>query len=116
MKNNDVIKIKEGTLKNIIDGTIKNEFEHIEDAMAIKSVVEWDQLTSERNEMYNTLRNQLPKECQNLLDEFDSKATEMICLEAEYYFRKGVIAGVTNLSFLKEVEDFSYIDVFGGKQ
>ncbi|APM37304.1 hypothetical protein [Clostridium kluyveri] len=116
MKNNDVIEIKERTLKNVVDGAIRNEFEHIsEDITDIKNIDKWDQLTSERDEMYHTLRNQLPKECQNLLDEFDSKVTEMTCLEAEYYFKKGVVAGFTNLSFLKEVENISYMDVFGGK-
>lgn len=101
------------TLKAVVDGVIKNEFNYIQsgELKDMKDINEFDQLGKKCSELQHILSDHLPTELQDLLDEFECKHTELFCLEIRYYFRKGVMAGLTNLDFLKEIKGIEYIDI-----
>ncbi|AZV58945.1 hypothetical protein [Clostridium sp. AWRP] len=103
------------TLKTVIDGAIRNEFNYTQEGNleGMKDINKYDQLSERCNEIQHILNEHLSKEFKGLLEEFDCKSTDLLCLEIRYYFRKGVIAGLTNLNFLKEVKDIYYIDGIG---
>jgi hypothetical protein len=93
-------------LKNIVDGAIENEFQHVQDKN-LKDMVglkEYEELGARCGEIYDILKDHLPEEYHDLLSEFDDKKTYEICFEIRHYFRKGVKAGFTNLKYLEEAE------------
>lgn len=93
-------------LKNIVDGAINNEFEHIQDENlnGMKDLKEYEKFGERGQEIYHILEQHLPKEFHNLLGEYEDIRTQELCLEIRHYFRKGVKAGLTNLKYLEEAE------------
>lgn len=92
--------------KSVINGVIQNEYNHlVENQEDIGDMESKEELASRCSEIQNILYNHLPEEFHELLDELDDKTGYMACLENRYYFKQGVMAGLTNLSFLNEIEN-----------
>lgn len=56
-----------------------------------------------------------PSVYKSVLDIIEFKDLQAI-LYMNFYFKKGVIEGVTDLNFLSEIKDIAYIDSFGGNR
>lgn len=92
--------------KSFINGVIQNEYNHLaENQEDISYMESKEEFASRCSEIQNILYNHLPEEFHTLLDELDDKTGYIACLENRYYFKQGVMAGLTNLSFLNEIEN-----------
>jgi hypothetical protein len=91
-------------LEYLVDNAIDNEFNHIQgqNFTDMKEINEHEKLEDRCSELYEILMDHLPEEYRDLLEEFDSKRIECLCLESRYYFRKGVQTEILNLNYLKE--------------
>ncbi|NFA43702.1 hypothetical protein EXM65_14315 [Clostridium botulinum] len=90
--------------EQLIDNVISNEFNHIsefkelEDLKRNKEIINLD---SKKDKIYEKLYEVAPGH-DKLIDDLESAECEYWCMVARYYFKMGVIAGATNLSFLKD--------------
>ncbi len=97
--------------KKIVNSVIENEFLHIsefkehEDLKENKELVNSD---NEKDKIYEKLYEVAPGH-NELIDELQSAECNYWCMIARYYFKMGVIAGTTNLSFLKDTGIIEYI-------
>lgn len=96
----------------IVDGVVNNEFLHIQDTEEqhfTNKDIEYkqDQLMTEI--IRKALEKNMTEEQKDLLDEFDLALTNKWVDLCSFYFREGVKAGLTNLSFLKEIDNVEYI-------
>ena len=93
-------------LKNIVDGIVKNEFQHVQETLAVDFENEnlgYKQAVLMTNEIREALKKHATKEQQKLIGELeDSIGDEWIEL-CQFFFREGLRAGLTNLKFLNEV-------------
>lgn len=93
------------TITKLVDNIIENELRHVQEENEVtdlKKNIELQETINKRKELGNILENALPKELQRTFNEFvDSFAHEQIEHE-KYYFRKGVDAGLDNISYLKD--------------
>lgn len=93
---------------------IENEFNHIQEFKEAKFADEdEEQKVYETNtrELFDKLKVSLTKEQKNLLDDIDAAiANEWINL-CRFYFKQGVLAGLTNLNYLNDIDIVgSYIE------
>lgn len=97
-------------LKNIVNKTIENEFFHVQEEglKYMDDIKEYDQIEEKYDCLYHELKQNLPKEMHDILDEFNDKRTELLCLEIKHYFKQGVKAGLTNLKYLEEAGEGIY--------
>lgn len=91
----------------LIDNIVENEFDHIEEEN-LKSMDEletYKEIAKEVNDINQKLVELLPKEYKDLVDEWDTKTWELVCMQIRYYFKKGVAAGTSNLNFIRDITD-----------
>lgn len=92
--------------KKLIENIIENEFNHIQDYEERKFIdtdKEQIELTKESEKLFEQLFESVPKEYQNLLNEYYSAVLCEWVNMCRFYFKEGVRAGTTNLEFLKKV-------------
>lgn len=97
MKYNDYIKL--------INDIVENEFNHIEEGN-LKGMDELDkykEISKEVDNIQKKLFEVLPDEYKDLVDDWDTKIWEMLCMQIRYYFKKGVAAGTSNLNFIRDI-------------
>lgn len=89
--------------KNVVKNTVELECKHIQEDrwQELEESEEYKELETRCSEIYEILRDKLSKELYELLVEFDEKKTLLMCLTEEYYFKQGVVSGLTNLKFLE---------------
>lgn len=98
-------------LKNIVDGIVENEFNHVQEIL--EADFENENLEYKQQElMTRVIRAALEKdtteEQQRLIGELeDSISNEWLEL-CRFYFRQGLRAGLSNLKFLKEMDHIDY--------
>ncbi len=93
-------------VKKLINNVIENEFRSVVE----KNLKDLDTEVLEKYENYSNEIIRLQEKIQGGLSEeikedflkLDNLMTEQLCIEIAYYFKKGVQAGTTNLSFLKD--------------
>ncbi len=99
-------------VKKLVNSVIENEFDHVQEYQERKFIdtdKEQLELTETSEKLFKKLCEGMPKEYQKLLDEYYSATgSEWINL-CMFYFREGVIAGLTNLEFLKDTEIINVI-------
>lgn len=99
-------------LKKIVDGIVKNEFNHTSDISASdfeNENFEYKQQVLMTKAIREALKKDLTQEQRRLIGEFeDSISSEWIEL-CSFYFREGLRAGLSNLKFLNEVDGIEVI-------
>jgi hypothetical protein len=92
------------SLKNIIRNTIELEFTHVQEDkfQEVEDTEEYKEISKRSGEIYRILCDKLPKELKDLFMEYEGKETALMCLKEQYYYKQGVISGLTNLKFLEE--------------
>ncbi len=99
-------------ITKLINNVIENEFNHVQEcderdfADADKEQIE---LTQIAEKLFKQLCEDMPEECQKSLDEYYAATTQEWINLCKFYFRAGVIAGLTNLDFLKDTGMTNYI-------
>ncbi|ENZ03383.1 hypothetical protein HMPREF1092_00569 [Clostridium thermobutyricum] len=97
------IKEQVKLMRNIIE----NEYRHIQNREREALNLESDDYRISQNnqdELINKLQSLLDKEGINYLDDLIMVDSDIMGILSEYYFKEGVKAGLTNLSFLNEYE------------
>ncbi|WP_195972696.1 hypothetical protein [Clostridium thermobutyricum] len=97
------IKEQVKLMRNIIE----NEYRHIQNREREALNLESDDYRISQNnqdELINKLQSLLDKEGINYLDNLIMVDSDILGILSEYYFKEGVKAGLTNLSFLNEYE------------
>lgn len=100
-------KIKFDDYMKLIDNIIENEFIHVQDE-ALKGMDELDEynkIRKEANSIQLKLCELLPSEYHQLVEDWDAKIWEGFCIEMRHYFKKGVVAGTSNLSFIRDITE-----------
>lgn len=89
----------------VIDNIVANEFDHVgnENLKGMKDLERYEEIVKKNQEKYELLRSALPEDLKEILWHYSDEHETMLLLEIQHYFKKGVAAGVTNLSFLKDI-------------
>lgn len=91
----------------LMRNVIENEYRHIQNREREALNLESDDYRISQNnqdELINKLQSLLDKEGINYLDDLIMVDSDIMGILSEYYFKEGVKAGLTNLSFLNEYE------------
>ncbi|NFA43645.1 hypothetical protein EXM65_13915 [Clostridium botulinum] len=94
----------------LMDKVIENEFKHIQEHHErddINKNIEVVKEEKRANELFEKLLQVVPEQ-KNLINDYDEVITNYWIDIARYYFKKGVIAGTSNLNFVN-----TNIDVMG---
>lgn len=97
--------------RKIINDIIQNEFNHIQENQEHEYVcnnIEINIKSKNTNEALNKLIEVAP-EHRELIDKFENEFADYEVALCRYYFKKGVVAGITNLKFLENTNITSYI-------
>lgn len=91
----------------LLEGIVKNEFDHVLDFRErsfIDNNSDQKTLRQKSDELFDKLKTDLSEENQRLLNEFYDcvTATHVDCYK--FYFKEGVISGLTNLNFLNTID------------
>lgn len=99
------------TTKNIINKTIRREYEHIGSDFAILTrnnknkelVREHKEYSNKVEELSAKLKEILPEECEDLVEDLLNTSACITSIESEMFFKEGVCMGATEFSYLGEV-------------
>lgn len=97
--------------KKLINSVIENEFNHVQEAEEKKDTINNVELnTRDKNviDIFDKLLEVAPGH-KELLDDFEDAVSAYWSELCRYYFKKGVIAGATNLKFLEETKLMHFI-------
>jgi len=91
-------------IKRLINNIIQNEFNHIQDEnlKGMDDLEKYNLLNKEIDKIQDDILQALPEELKPLVNEWDIKIWHVLTIINDYYFRKGVIAGTSNLNFLRD--------------
>lgn len=99
-------------LKVLINNIIENEYKHVQDYNVIEAMEndkEWNETNENMSKVFSEIYKDIPKELKSKIDELDA----LIGLEESYleryYFKKGVEAALTGLSFLSDIKNIECI-------
>lgn len=90
--------------KNLINGAIEIAYQYaIENNYSeIEKTEKYKELQDKLDKIESKLYEALPKEQHDLLNELEDLRSSLYCLDARGAFREGIVAGFTQLEFLKE--------------
>lgn len=101
-------------LKKLINNVIENEFRTVEreDFQGLDEEVldEYTGYTRKITGLQHKILDGLTEELQNDFSKLEELITRQLCIEIKYYFKRGVVAGTTNLNFLRDTGIIEYID------
>lgn len=91
----------------LLEGIIKNEFNHVQEFKEIKFIDKDEEqkvYESKTRELFDKLKVSLTKEQQNILDDLDVAMTSEWTNLCRFYFKEGIVAGLTNLNYLNDID------------
>lgn len=93
-------------VKKLINNVIENEFRSVEEEnlkdLDTEVLNAYKSYSSEIIRLQEKIQGGLSEELKKDFYRMDSLLLDQLCIEIAYYFKKGVQAGTTNLSFLKD--------------
>lgn len=92
--------------KKLIRNVIENEFNHILETQQSQDLLEDVEINKMSENSNNLLKKlfEVAPEHRELIDNFESESSAYWSELCRYYFKKGVIAGITNLKFLEDTQ------------
>lgn len=101
-------------LRILINNVIENEFRTVEreDFQGLDEEVldEYTGYTRKIIGLQHKILDGLTEELQNDFFKLEELITRKLCIEIKYYFKRGVVAGTTNLNFLRDTGIMEYIE------
>ena len=91
----------------LLEGIIENEFNHVQELKEIKFIDKDEEqkvYESKTRELFDKLKVSLTKEQQNILDNLDVAMTSEWVNLCRFYFKEGIVAGLTNLNYLNDID------------
>ncbi|WP_346894052.1 hypothetical protein [Clostridium sp. UBA871] len=104
--------MKHEEIKKLIRNVIDNEFNHVQEYQEIELIdkdKEQIKLNEASEKLFEKLSDNIPKEYQKLLNEYNDALLYNCANMCKLYFKEGVRAGTTNLEFLKDTQIMDYI-------
>lgn len=103
-------------IKKLVNGVVKSEYSHCiesfgEDTDKIDNVGEYITAKREESDLAGELMRLLPEDKRDIVDKYYNAVKNVAAFEEEYYFRKGVRAGLTNLKFLNDIKEEFAINI-----
>lgn len=98
--------------EKLVDSIMENEFQHVleyKEKEFRESDKEDIRLTKIADEMIQNLVKDMPKEKQSQLDKYDAASNAEWVNLCRFYFQEGLRAGLTNLEFMKNIENIHLI-------
>lgn len=93
-------------VKKLINNVIENEFRTVErenlQGLDTEVLEKYENYSNEIIRLQEKIQGGLSEEIKEDFLKLANLMTEQLCIEIAYYFKKGVQAGTTNLSFLKD--------------
>lgn len=99
-------------VKKIVDGIVKNEFNHIQISLEkdfIDNNTEQKELTKTTQEIFEELKSSMSEEQRKLLLSLDFAIADEWTNICKFYFKEGLKAGICNLKFLNEINSMGSI-------
>lgn len=101
-------------LRKLINNVIENEFRTVErenlQGLDTEVLEKYENYSNEIIRLQEKIQGGLSEELKKDFYRMDSLLMDQLCIEIAYYFKKGVQAGTTNLSFLKDTKIMGCID------
>lgn len=101
-------------LRKLINNVIENEFRTVErenfQGFDTEVLEDYNNCTKECIRLEKEIGDSLNEDLKNDFLKLDELLTKQLCIEISYYFKRGVIAGTTNLNFLKDTNVMGYIE------
>ncbi|MBV4439323.1 hypothetical protein [Clostridium tyrobutyricum] len=105
----------EKVLKDVVSGVMDLKLDSIVKSQEVEELC--------NSEKYRNINNKLSKVLSTLKSKISQDVYELICeimdleerrtlLYEDYYFKKGIIAGFTDLKFLGQIKDITYMGGF----
>lgn len=98
--------------KKIVNGMIKNEFEHIHKCSELdftKTNIDYKQINAMTELIRKALIKKTNPEQKRLIEELENSISNEWIELCRFYFKEGVRSGLTNLKFLTLIDDIEYI-------
>lgn len=91
-------------LKNIVNETISLQFSHVAEFETEElEATDYKKYSEEADKIFNEIRSKVDKDTLRLISKLiDAKDYEMLSY-GNYYFKKGVQAGLTDLKYLEKM-------------
>ncbi|BAH07666.1 hypothetical protein [Clostridium kluyveri] len=105
-------------LRNVINKVIELKKLNVSEVFGLDldKSPEFKGLDKRVNNILESLKPKVsPDVYKSVIDIVEYKDRQAI-LYMNFYFKKGVIEGLTDLNFLSEIKDIAYIDSFGGNK
>ena len=99
-------------MKKLLEGIVESEFNHIQEFKEkdfSNNNLEQMELTKISDELFKKLKKDMSKGDQDLLDDFYSAMNDEWINCCRYYFKEGLMSGLTNLKFLSDIEHIGCI-------
>jgi|GEM_PF-6501204 len=93
------------TMIKLTDNILDTELRHIQEENEVadlKENIELQEVLKQRKDWEKILENELPKELKKIFNDFIDSFTNEQIVHEEYYFRKGVDAGLGKLRYLND--------------
>lgn len=94
-------------IQKIATSIIENEFKHVQEFKErnyADNDIKQKELIRKAEELFKKINEGMPAEYQDLLDDFYAAVTIEWIEYCRFYFKEGVVAGLTNLKFLADIE------------
>ena len=89
----------------LIDNIVDNEFNHVsnENLEGMVNLEEYNEIAKKNQKKYELLEKALPEDLRKVLWQYSDEHETMLFYEIQHYFKKGVVAGTSNLNFLRDI-------------
>ncbi|MFL0198689.1 hypothetical protein ACJDU8_24495 [Clostridium sp. WILCCON 0269] len=95
-------------LRDAINRTIELEFEDVNcktgDLKVLENTGEYKRLLEEYNDILRKLSLIVPSKIYTLIIKIDDISVQLATIQAQYFYKMGVISGLTNLRYLGETK------------
>lgn len=95
-------------LCNLTNNIIENEYRHIQEFKEVESMdnnENWLRSNEKYIELFNEIKEVLPEEFKCKMVELDDLVNEVGTYQERYYFKEGLLSGLTNLKFLNDIDN-----------
>lgn len=95
-------------LCNLTNNIIENEYRHVQEFKEVEAMdnnKNWLRSNEKYIELFNEIKEALPEELKCKMVELDDLMNEDRTYAERYYFKEGLLAALTNLKFLNDIDN-----------
>jgi len=106
-------------LRNVVNKVIELKRSYVSEISELKELNnsrKFNEMDRQVSKILNSLKSKVSPDIYKAVGEIVDIKDYQSNLYMDFYFKKGVIEGVTDLNFLSEIKNIAYIDSFGGNE